>query len=154
MIKFSRWNILLSILLIIMIFVIIIWLAILSSPISFQSVMINLPLDNINRYETENVPLISIEATINVSMRRKNLDYAKIIKEELIAKYKDSIIMNEVDIFAEPLGDMKKIPIHGIATLENVAMFFYDKLAPLIKKGKLKSIRINEANTGIQYSRY
>ncbi len=95
----------------------------------------------------------NIKITVNGKLKKKDTEgmiikssiLKKMIEDNIILPYKDSLVIHNIHMFnIQHMGISSKIcPITKAATVENLAIIFFNKLSPLISKAHCKLIKVS-----------
>lgn len=156
------------ILLAIAIIVVIIWVAYSVSAAYQQTFTIKVPFEETYRYvpalnEVHKFKLDNIKVTVAGSIRKKTPaiitpghEITAVIKEQIINPYKSSLLMHETLIFAVQEEKLKRCPLAKHATMENLSIVFFNKLAPLMPDigCQLVSVQLESEGLKVAHARY
>jgi hypothetical protein len=156
------------ILLVLIIVVIILCVAYSVSAAYQQTFTIKVPFEETYRYvpildEERKFKLENIKVTVAGSIRKKTSAFivpgdeiATVIKDQIIEPHKSSLLMHETLIFTVQEDVLKRCPLAKHATMENLSIVFFNKLAPLMPDigCQLVSVQLESEGLKVTHARY
>lgn len=159
--------------LVVIILIILLWLAFSLSAAYQQTLTVDVPFVDTFRYiphlNTEKrYPLDKIKVDVTGTLKKDSDTLSTVtpssrvhdfIKTQLVNSYENCLLMHEshtFDIADEVLGEHKRCPLSVHPTAENLAILFFNKLAPLMPEigCQLVSVKIVSGTTKVTHSRY
>ena len=148
--------------------IIVVWIAYSVSAAYQQTFTIKLPFEETYRYvpsldARNKFKLESIKISVVGSIRKKvsavitpGDKIAEIVREQVIEPYKHSLLMQETHTFTVQEDVLKRCPLAKHATIENLSIVFFNKLAPLMPNigCQLVSVELKSEGLKVTHARY
>ena len=156
------------IILIIAIIVAIVWVAYSVSAAYQQTFTVKVPFEETYRYVPSldlerKFKLGNIKVTVASAIRKKTSTIitpgdkiAETVREHVIEPYKNSLLMQETHTFTVQEENLKRCPLAKHATIENLSIVFFNKLAPLLTDigCQLVSVQLESEGLKVTHARY
>lgn len=153
---------------ILLIIVVIVWIAYSVSAAYQQTFTIKIPFDETYRYVPSldlqhKFKLQSIKVSVTGAIRKKisaliipGDKVAEIVRAQIIEPYKNSLLMQETHTFTVQEDKLKRCPLAKHATIENLSIVFFNKLAPLMTNidYQLASVQLESEGLKVTHARY
>lgn len=148
--------------------IIIVWIAYSISAAYQQTFTIKIPFEETYRYvpslDLQNrfkLDCIKISVTGSIHKKVSALitpgdKIIEIAQQQIIEPYKNSLLMQETHTFTVQEDKLKRCPLAKHATIENLSIVFFNKLAPLMPDigCQLVSVQLESEGLKVTHARY
>lgn len=157
----SRYAVVLWILIILVAVFLLIWLAYTVTAAHQQTLSINLPLQNVYcHFKGVRYPINNVKITVTKRSNTQGIiaqeDLRNIIQQNVIDNYRNSIFIQESDLFILRDTKLARISMEREASLENVTRLLFSTLSPILGDTgcHLVSVKLISGDISVTSSRY